>query len=61
MAKTQVEDRAVFLASALLSAALPMCRYIARYGNAEDRGKLRRLTGSTEYEELVGLLAQMRR
>jgi hypothetical protein len=61
VAKAQVEDRAVFLASALLSAALPMCRYILRYGNAEDRDKLRRLTGSAEYEELVGLLTQMRK
>lgn len=61
MAKAQVEDRAVFLASALLSAALPMCRYIFRYGNAEDREKLRRLTGSAEYEELADILARMRR
>ena len=61
MAKGQVEDRAVLLASMLLSAALPMCRYILRYGNAEDRDKLRRLTGSREYEELAGILVQMRK
>ncbi|MYZ34972.1 MULTISPECIES: hypothetical protein [unclassified Streptomyces] len=61
MAKTQVEDRAVFLASSLLAAALPLCRYIQRNSNAEDREKLRRLTGSREYEELVDLLTKMRR
>lgn len=61
MAKSQVEDRAVFLVSALLSAALPLCRYIQRYGNAQDRAKLRRMTGTREYEELVLLLEQMRR
>lgn len=61
MAKSQVEDRAVFLVSALLSAALPMCRYILRYGNAHDREKLRRLTCTREFEELVAILAQMHR
>lgn len=61
MAKTQVEDRAVFLLSALLSAALPMARYVQRHGNGEDREKLRRLTGSREYEELSGILTQLRR
>lgn len=61
MAKSQVEDRAVFLVSALLSAALPICRYIQRYGNAQDREKLRRLTGSREFEELANLLVQLRK
>lgn len=61
MAKSQVEDRAVFLVSALLSAALPMCRYILRYGNADDLEKLRRLTGTREYEELAHVLMQLRR
>lgn len=61
MAKGRVEDRAVFLVAALLAGALPMCRYIHRYGNAQDREKLRRLTGSREYEELVSLLVQMRK
>ena len=61
MARTQVEDRAVFLAASLLAAALPMCRYIQKYGNAADREKLRRLTGSREYDELTNLLAQLRR
>lgn len=61
MAKSQVEDRAVFLASTLLAAALPLCRYIQQYGTAQDRGKLRRLTGTREYEELVNLLVQMRK
>jgi predicted lipid-binding transport protein (Tim44 family) len=61
MAKTQLEDRAVFLLSALLAAALPMARYVQRHGNAEDREKLRRLTGSREYEELSTILVQLRR
>lgn len=61
MAKGRVEDRVVFLVSALLAGALPMCRYIHKYGSAQDREKLRRLTGSREYEELVNLLTQMRR
>lgn len=60
MAKTQVEDRAVFLLSALISAALPMARYVQRHGNAQDREKLRRLTGSREYEELGNILVQLR-
>ena len=61
MAKSQVEDRVVFLVASLLAAALPMCRYIMRYGNVQDHAKLRRLTGTREYEELVVLLGQMRR
>ena len=61
MAKTQTKDRMVFLASSLLAAALPMCRYIQKCGNAADTEKLRRLTGSREYEELVDLLTKMRR
>lgn len=61
VAKSQVEDRAVFLASALLSSALPLCRYIQRYGHAQDWGKLRRLTGSREFEELTNILVQMRK
>jgi hypothetical protein len=61
VAKTQVEDRVVFLVSALLSAALPMCRYIQRYGNAQDREKLRRLTGSQEFEELASILVELRK
>nr|WP_161559591.1 hypothetical protein [Streptomyces antimycoticus] len=60
MAKGQVEDRAVFLLSALLSAALPMARYVQRHGNAQDREKLRRLTGSREYEELSEILVRLR-
>ncbi|MFD8611981.1 hypothetical protein [Streptomyces sp. NPDC059631] len=61
MAKTQVEDRPIFLLSALLSAALPLARYVQRHGNTEDREKLRRLTGSREYEELSNILVQLRR
>jgi hypothetical protein len=61
MTKGQVEDRAVFLLSALLSAALPMARYVQRHGNAQDREKLRRLTGSREYEELTNTLIQLRK
>jgi len=61
MAKGQVEDRAIFLLSALLSAALPMARYVQRHGNGEDREKLRRLTGSREYEELSSVLMQLRK
>jgi hypothetical protein len=61
MAKSQVEDRAVFLVSALLAAALPMCRYIQKYGNAQDREKLRRLTGTREFEELVSILVELRK
>jgi hypothetical protein len=60
VAKAQVEDRVVFLVSSLLAAALPMCRYIHRYGNAQDREKLRRLTGSREYQELTDILVQLR-
>ncbi len=61
MTKEHVEDRAVFLLSALLSAALPMARYVQKYGNAQDREKLRRLTGTREYEELTSILTQLRR
>lgn len=60
MAKGQAEDRTVFLLPALLSAALPMARYVQRHGNAENREKLRRLTGSREYEELSNILVQLR-
>jgi hypothetical protein len=60
VAKTQVEDRVVFLVASLLAAALPMCRYVQRYGNAADQAKLRRLTGTREYEEMVVLLVRMR-
>ncbi len=45
----------MFLLSELLAAALPMSRYIQKYGNAEDREKLRRLTGTREYEELTNI------
>jgi len=51
----------VFLVSALLAAALPMCRYIQKYGNAQDREKLRRLTGTREFEELASLLVELRK
>ena len=61
MAKEQIEDRFVFLLSALLSAALPMSRYVHKYGSAQDREKLRRLTGTREYAELTNILGQMRR
>lgn len=61
MAKEQVEDRAVFLLSALLSAALPMARYVLKYGSAQDREKLRRLTGTREFEELANILMQLRK
>jgi len=61
VAKAQVEDQIISLTSALLKAVLPMCRYIVQHGNAEDRRKLRKLTGSAEYEEIVRLLGQMRR
>lgn len=61
MAREHVEDRAVFLLSALLSAALPMARYVQTHGSAQDREKLRRLTGTREYEELTNALVQLRR
>jgi hypothetical protein len=61
VAKGQVEDRAVFLVSALPAAALPMCRYIQKYGNTEDREKLRRLTGTREFEELASILVVLRK
>ena len=61
MANGQIEDRVLFLASMLLSSALPICRYILRTGNKVDREKLRSLTGTREYEELANILVQLRK